>query len=209
MEEILNLLPDCNKQSPESGTRPIDKAIPFFLRVLQIITSIIKTKPNILEVGAGNGWNTKKLQNVSLHDWTVTDAQKHEPSYCLIDIIDANEAITKYKNEWNTLLMVSPTPNESWSLDAIKHAMTVNDHFFLIFFGEMGYSDGSPGTDLFLDNPDNGFKKLFMESYNDIEINFDYCDDMMSMMIQMMTMISSIRAPNKEFVYLYEFTKKP
>ena len=121
----------CDRQVPDSGTQPVEKAIPLFLTVLQMITSMLKARPEILEVGAGNGWNTMKLQKASLLKWSVTDAQKHEPSYCPIDIISAKEAISDFP--WNTLLMVSPTPNVPWSLDAIKHAMTVNDHFFLIF----------------------------------------------------------------------------
>ena len=199
----------CDRQDPESGTQPVKEAIPFFLTVLQIIASILEAKPKILEVGAGNGWNTMKLKKASLLEWIVTDAQKHEPSYCPIDIISAKEAISKYP--WNTLLMVSPTPNVPWSLDAIKHAMTVKDHFFLIFFGEMGHSDGSPGTNHFLDNPDNGFKKLFMKPYMDI--TFEPQPDIaeqgneMLLMFQMLMMMGSLGTPNKKFVYLYEFTK--
>ena len=209
MEE--DLLTHCDRQGRESGIQPIQKAIPLFLEVLEMITSILEVQPTILEVGAGNGWNTMNLQIASGLDWPATDIQNHEPSYYLIDIISAKEAISKFP--WNTLLMVSPTPNVPWSLDAIKHAMTVNDHFFLIFFGEMGYSDGSPGTDRFLDNPVNGFNKLFMKPYKDITFELprpmSYVEEDMFHMLQKFMMIGSSETPNIKFVYLYEFRKKP
>ena len=206
----LDLESHCNGQAPGSGTQPVEKAIPFFLKVLQIITCMIGTRPEILEVGAGNGWNTKELHRVSKLKWIVTDAQKHEPSYCPINVLKAKDAINNYINKWNTLLMVSPTPNVPWSLDAIKHAMTVKDHFFLIFFGEMGHSDGSPGTDRFLDEPDNGFKRLFMKPYMDITFKPPPgMAEQGNMMYQILMMMGSLGTPNKKFVYLYEFTKKP
>lgn len=208
MEEVNSR---CDRQVPESGTQPVEKAIPFFLKVLQMITTMLQAKPTILEVGAGNGWNTEKLQKVSGLKWTATDIQKHEPSYCPIDILSAKEAISEVP--WNTLLMVSPTPNVPWSLNAIKHAMKIKDHFFLIFFGEMGHSDGSPGTDCFLDNPDNGFKKLFMKPYMDITFELpsgivEQDNKEMLLMFQMLMTMGSLGTPNKKFVYLYEFTKK-
>ena len=90
--------------------------------------------------------------------------------------------------------------------------MTFYVHFFLIFFGELGHSDGSPGTNLFLDDPDNGFKQLFMEPYMDII--FEQPPGMaeqgneMLLMFQILMMMGSLGTPNKKFVYLYEFTKK-
>ena len=98
----LDLESHCNGQAPGSGTQPVEKAIPFFLKVLQIITCMIGARPEILEVGAGNGWNTKELQRVSKLKWIVTDAQKHEPSYCPINVLKAKDAINNYINKWNT-----------------------------------------------------------------------------------------------------------
>lgn len=193
-----------NTQVEGRGTFGLNpKALKFFLDALKK-ASEKNNEVSILEVGAGNGFNTKTLRQIcglKQERWISTDLVKHE--HCHINDmvkISAMEAIEEF-GDWNTLLMVSPTPDVGWSMDAIKRAMETKEHFHLIFIGEMGFSDGSPMLDLFLDDTKNGFKQIMKECF------YVFTEPMYKMMSMMLALVGQRVPPDAKFVYLYEFNR--
>lgn len=193
-----------NTQVEGRGTFCLNpKALKFFLEALKIASGD-NNEVAILEVGAGNGFNTKTLRQISglkQERWISTDLVEHKPCY-INDMVkmSAVEAIEEF-GDWNTLLMVSPTPDVSWSMDAIKKAMETKEHFHIIFIGEMGFSDGSPMLDLFMDDTKNGFRQLMKECF------YIFTEPMHKMMSMMLALAGERVPPDAKFVYLYEFNR--
>ena len=135
-------------QFKNHGTRDVTKALP-------IISDILKTffkdkKPDILEVGSGNGYNTKKIYDEikdSIGSLTATDMIERELTYYDIEKMKSHEAVKK--NDCDILLFVSPPPNRNYmDYYAIKeYEESKNDgkDKNIIFVGELGAGDGTSG----------------------------------------------------------------
>jgi len=117
-------------------------------------------KLNILEVGSGNGYNTRII-NVMLNQVIkttiiATDLFSYEPSYFNIHSnILSHDAVKKYGNDCNVLMLISPPCHDFMDYYAIKTFEEINDkEKFIIYIGELGASDGAEGMYNYMMNHD-------------------------------------------------------
>lgn len=111
----------------------------------------IQTKIKILEIGAGNGKNSKvfitnfanKVENV---EYKGTDLFSYpNPEMEVESGLDSKTAVERYGADRNVLLMISPPPKVYVDLYAIRPFELMDGVRYLIFVGELGASDGGEG----------------------------------------------------------------
>ena len=101
-----------NNQHELRGTINIDSAL---VSIEKLIKTHIGNSANILEVGCGNGYNSRKIADLNcINQLLSSDIQKHEPSY--YENIQISPAINFIRENWtdnkcNMLLLISPTPD--------------------------------------------------------------------------------------------------
>jgi len=103
---------------------------------------------NILEVGAGNGRTRQfilailKPYNIRVQ-WVATDLIQcpHAPDVRCLSGLRAVTPELGYIG-YNVLLMLFPTPNDTWSTHVLERGTDLNIDCAVIFGGETGHSDG-------------------------------------------------------------------
>jgi|APSaa5957512576_1039674.scaffolds.fasta_scaffold38885_2 hypothetical protein len=136
-------------QGVESGTLG-EKTIKYAVRhIVDFLKNV--PSPTILEIGSGNGYNTKiifeKLSGLNI-TFIATDLYEYTPSYFKIETgLLSHDAIKKYKGKFNILLLVSPLNNNYMDYYAIKEFENIemDKTKYVIFIGELGASDGGDG----------------------------------------------------------------
>jgi len=103
---------------------------------------------NILEVGAGNGLARQFIlailnsHNIRVQ-WVATDLiqRPHAPD---VRCLSGLRAVTPGQGYigFNVLLMLFPTPNDTWSTHVLERVTDLNIDCAVIFGGETGHSDG-------------------------------------------------------------------
>lgn len=122
-----------------------------------------KLRVDILEIGGGNGFNTKlvfdSLSELGSLDvpkefkLISTDLFEYETKYYQVESdILSHEAVKKYSGQFNILLMISPMYNSHGVYSymdyyAIKEfeLIDMKEIKYIIFIGELGASDGTVG----------------------------------------------------------------
>lgn len=138
---------------------------PAILRAASVIISgILPNHLTVLEVFAGNGRAGEIIsENMKYTQWMATDIlphhenvvnRKHEPKFRQLDALSA---VSLYGDSHDVLLMICPPPclhnfRDTGSADLGGYADYYACRAFLakgkgciIFIGELGRSDGSPG----------------------------------------------------------------
>tara|TARA_B110000037_G_C17093522_1_gene495015 strand:+ start:1474 stop:2112 length:639 start_codon:yes stop_codon:yes gene_type:complete len=135
-----------NKQYENRGTVNLDTVIP----ILGNIFNNFNKKINILEVGSGNGFNTKLIYNnlsKYIDELKATDIQIHSPSYFKIEKLKSHDAVYKYGKDIDILMLISPPCIGFMDYYAIKTYELLNSDKdkYVIYIGELGASDGATG----------------------------------------------------------------
>ena len=139
-----------NSQSSGRGTVNVENALPIIEKLLKPIVAKRKHPLRVMEVGSGNGFNTKKIAELSdvIESIDGSDLQKHEPSYYDITTSPGHEFVElKWSEENDMLLLVSPT-NDNVRLDYGSIKALERKHTrptYLMILGELGASDGTEG----------------------------------------------------------------
>jgi hypothetical protein len=114
---------------------------------------------SILEVGAGNCWasriiyyclkqNPKRFIATDLFD--CGDAMEKVDYIEFYDKLSSDQAVKKFGSEVNTLLLVSPPPNNPMDFYAIREWSKLDGKRYIIYLGELGASDGCDGMYLYM-----------------------------------------------------------
>ena len=142
---------DINCQYKDRGTVNIDLDV-FKKSFIDMVKKTGLSKINILEVGSGNGHNSLFVKSLIEKDLKVdltfiaTDLQEHPDQEMKIHKLPAEKAVQKHGNESNVLLLISPPPNCYMDYYAIKEfESSKSDPKYIIYFGELGASDGGNG----------------------------------------------------------------
>jgi len=146
------------KNEPTLSTSTATVAINIMFSALNKHNISNKT---ILEIGSGNGVATKlmhnKLKGLSINLIATDFFDFHSTSY-EIDVLNSIDAVAKYGNISDILLLLSPIPcseniNEEFNCYvgyydyyAIRDYIEISTkNNYIIFIGELGASDGSTG----------------------------------------------------------------
>ena len=149
-------------------------------------------KLKILEVCSGNGFNTKLLYDDLKNEFgniefIASDLMEHKPVFFNdIKIMDSKEAVNKYGNNSNILLMISPPCNDVFAdfyaireferckenLDKVSTNTETKLKVYTIFVGEIGQADGTCGIKEYLeekwkliyDEPFEYFRDIFNDN---------------------------------------------
>jgi hypothetical protein len=125
----------------------------------------------VLEVMAGNGWNSHIIRDISpTKDYRATDLLRHEPNYVSIEIMPSEEAVDKYGEDSDLLIMVSPPPNCYADYYAIRPFEDISNKY-LLFVGELGAADGGSGMYQYLLGSDTKWTLMYREEadkYKDV-----------------------------------------
>ena len=134
------------------GTVPLDNAFP----IIQKILNTFKNHVNILEVGSGNGYNTKKIAELNnIASLKATDIYDYKKRYYEVSVESSDDAVKNYIGDIDILLIISPPPNDGYmDYYAIKEyeLKSQSSPKYLIFIGELGASDGTTGIYQYLTN---------------------------------------------------------
>ena len=132
------------------------------IKASQVINAYVKTieNPKILEIGSGNGYNTRIISNelkkeISNLEFVATDLFAYDPSYFNIETgLLSHDAVKKYEGKFNILLLISPLPHNYMDYYAIKEFenIQIDEPKYIIFIGELGASDGGEGMYQYLLN---------------------------------------------------------
>lgn len=125
--------------------------------------SILPKNSTILEVCSGNGKNTKYIQSLFGKHIIATDINpfSEEASYYPVERLSSDQAVAKYGDSCNVLLIISPPPNNYSDYYAIKPFGNKKGKF-VIYFGELGASDGGDGMWNYMMNSGE-WKELYRE----------------------------------------------
>lgn len=136
------------------STKTLNKAIPY-------LQTIFKQKDlNVLEVFAGNCYASQIIYNGikdKVLSWICTDAINFPkpvlPDSMRFEQLNSVQAVTKFGNEADILLMISPPPFPSLDKKSLGYGdyyacydfINQNKEKYIFFIGELGVSDGSVG----------------------------------------------------------------
>jgi len=157
-----------NCQNKNGGTMNLKNTC--FIESLTTILEMLDLKhPRILEVASGNGYNTDIVYNCvkanmisdAGFSFIATDLLEHQPSFFNVEPNMASEkAVEKYGDTTDVLLLISPPPNVYVDFYAIRTFELIHKDTdptkqkYVIFFGELGASDGGPGMYNYMINGD-------------------------------------------------------
>ena len=140
--------------------------------------NVIKEKEkeiNVLEIAAGNGMNSKKLNDIiKPNKYIATDLYSHENlKFNVKSNLSSEEGVNKYGSESNVLLIIAPPPNEYVDYYGIKEYELCSSEMnkYLIFVGELGASDGGEGMYNYLLNHNKWnllHRRILSDDYNNI-----------------------------------------
>ena len=89
----------------DQGTVPLDDAFP----IIQKILNTFKNHVNILEVGSGNGYNTKKIAELNnIASLKATDIYDYKKRYYEVSVESSDCAVKNYIGDIDILLIISP-----------------------------------------------------------------------------------------------------
>lgn len=151
---------------PNRGTIDIEMALNEMQRIFMSFTHPI----NILEVGSGNGFNTRlvsKLKNIK--SFIASDMLDYKEKYYEpINTELSHIAVQNHKDDIDILLLISPPPgNKEGYMDyyAIKEfeLKTQKNKKHLMILGELGASDGTTGIYQYLMNDQQSNWNLISE----------------------------------------------
>lgn len=138
--------------SDGSGFGNIDLAMQYIQIAIDHVYKLINHKPTIIEVGAGNGFNSNKIAQLeNIHKYIASDYLDYEAlgkkTYYPTRTELAHDTILNYGLELDMLFIVYPAPEGYMDYYAIKayEERPQRHRKFLIFIGEMGASDGTVG----------------------------------------------------------------
>ena len=135
----------------DRGTIPSDAALP----IIQDILNTFDKPVNILEVGSGNGYHTKRIAELkNIASIKATDIYDYPKKFYEIFTESSDDAVKDYDGAIDILLMISPPPNLYMDYYAIKEYELKQQltQKYLIFVGELGAADGSEGIYQYLTN---------------------------------------------------------
>jgi len=140
-----------NNQIKGCGTIDIDNDV-FKKAFINIIKLTGLTNLNILEVGSGNGHNSLFVKTLIEKELKInptfiaTDLQEHSDQEMKILKLSSERAVRHYGDKSNILLLISPPPNCYMDYYAISEfESSTSDPKYIIYFGELGASDGGVG----------------------------------------------------------------
>lgn len=139
-----------------TGIINFDIFVAEFKNMIPIMTL---DKYNILEIGSGNGINSLIIHNIfkqydKFSKFIATDLYEYDHTYFDIHTgLSSENAVKLYGDESNILMMICPPPECYVDYYAIKEFENyLNSKKYIIYFGEMGLSDGGKGMYHFMMN---------------------------------------------------------
>jgi hypothetical protein len=114
--------------------------------------SQINVQPKILEVCAGNGQASFSLKDgiqehiqCSIISTDLYQYDQQHPEHTVLHNFDSKRAVVNYGSETNTLLLISPPPDQYVDYFAISEWEKLPGCRYVIYIGELGASDGAEG----------------------------------------------------------------
>jgi hypothetical protein len=157
------------RNSPDTPTRSITSA----MTPIQDILLTFDEPVAILEIGSGNGFNTREIATLdNIKSLIASDIYPYETQFYPTQTQSSNDAVKNHNDDIDILLLVHPPPGQTYmDYYGIKEYELKNQTRpkYIIFLGELGASDGSEGIYQYLmGGVQSGWKLVNSVSYSNM-----------------------------------------